>query len=366
MTPTPVLSVCRSCAQKLRVPPDRLGQVGRCPTCGRAFPPVGAARRRRWAGRLVAAYGLFVVVALLLLWVVGEGWGPATLLLYCPRWAVLLPALPVGLAAAACRRRALLGVAVAAAVWVGAGMGYQVRVADTGPRPAGGFVVLSWNTNGRILRPTGFRALLAEAAPDVVLLQEWNAAEPEPAFGPGWNVVPAPHGLWAASPHPVRLATDPAPVAFGRPGAAAAFDVAAPGRPARVVNVHLPTPRPGIAAALARFPGGLDELSAVTADQDQASGAARPLAAGPGLFVVAGDFNLPGESRVFRRHWGDLRDAFAEAGVGFGYTKFTRWHGIRIDHILHDPGAACDWCRVGPDLGSDHYPLLARIAPPAR
>src|SRR5690349_1978374 len=91
---------CRSCGQKLRVPPDRRLKVGRCPRCGLTFPPLGAARwprLRRWTGRLVVAYVVLVAVALFLLWGVGEAWGPATLLLYAPRWGGLLPCLPLAI-----------------------------------------------------------------------------------------------------------------------------------------------------------------------------------------------------------------------------------------------------------------------------
>ena len=99
------------------------------------------------------------------------------------------------------------------------------------------------------------------------------------------------------------------------------------------------------------------------ADQDHASGVARMMAAGNlrGPLVVAGDFNLPPESRVFRRHWGDLTDAFGAAGFGFGSSKHTSWHGVRIDHILYNRSWTCEWCGVGPALGSDHSPVIAHL-----
>ena len=68
---------------------------------------------------------------------------------------------------------------------------------------------------------------------------------------------------------------------------------------------------------------------------------------------------MPSDSTIFARHWSRYSDAFEEAGLGFGYTKFTRWHGIRIDHLLSDRGLSVVQCRVGPDVGSDHRPLIA-------
>jgi vancomycin resistance protein VanJ len=88
--------------------------------------------------------------------------------------------------------------------------------------------------------------------------------------------------------------------------------------------------------------------------------------ASPHPLVVAGDFKLPPESQVFRRHWGDLHDAFAEAGFGFAWTKETSWDRARIDHVLHDRDWTCYWCRVGPAVGSDQRPLIAHVGPPPR
>jgi endonuclease/exonuclease/phosphatase (EEP) superfamily protein YafD len=79
----------------------------------------------------------------------------------------------------------------------------------------------------------------------------------------------------------------------------------------------------------------------------------------PRPVLVAGDFNLPVDSVVYRRSWSWLTNAFSQAGTGFGSTKFTRWHGVRIDHVLGGPGWHCRRCWVGPDVGSDHRPVIA-------
>jgi vancomycin resistance protein VanJ len=367
--PAPAVIVCRGCGQKLRVPADRFGRPGKCPKCGRAFPAVGRprSRLRRWTGRLTAVYLGCVAVALVLLLGVGEAWWPGTLLLYAPRWPLLLPLPPLAAAAAAFRRRALVPLAAAALAWLWWGMGFVVGGAlAERVWPVDGLVVMSWNADGSVRDREGFRALLAAEAPDVVLLQEFGPGE-EDAFGPGWNVARSPGGLAAAARHPLTFVAELRPNTFHRPGTAAVFDVGVSRGPVRVLNVHLPTARPGLEDVLARRRAGLAELEAVTADQDDASGTARVLAAAPPQpMVVAGDFNLPPESRVFRRHWGDMPDAFARAGFGFGWTKETSWHGARIDHVLYDRSWTCYWCRVGPALGSDHRCLIAHVGPAAR
>lgn len=75
--------------------------------------------------------------------------------------------------------------------------------------------------------------------------------------------------------------------------------------------------------------------------------------------MIAGDFNLVVESAIYRRHWSRCRNAFSRVGRGFGYTRVLRRFSARIDHVLScgswDPVAV----ELGPDLGSDHLPLIA-------
>jgi endonuclease/exonuclease/phosphatase (EEP) superfamily protein YafD len=64
---------------------------------------------------------------------------------------------------------------------------------------------------------------------------------------------------------------------------------------------------------------------------------------------------------IFRREFGDYQDAFSVAGWGYGYTKFTRVHGVRIDHVMCDGAWQAMKCWVGPDVGSDHRPVIAKF-----
>jgi len=86
--------------------------------------------------------------------------------------------------------------------------------------------------------------------------------------------------------------------------------------------------------------------------------------------IVAGDFNMPVESSIYQHVWGGYRNAFSSAGIGYGWTQRARAKrlatsiGIRIDHILTGKGVVTRNCEVGPDIGSDHLPLLADIEVP--
>jgi endonuclease/exonuclease/phosphatase (EEP) superfamily protein YafD len=74
-----------------------------------------------------------------------------------------------------------------------------------------------------------------------------------------------------------------------------------------------------------------------------------------------GDFNLPVESAIYRANWAGFTNAFSQQGLGFGYTKHTRWHGIRIDHVLARSGWDIERAWVGPSAGGDHLPVIVEL-----
>ena len=87
-------------------------------------------------------------------------------------------------------------------------------------------------------------------------------------------------------------------------------------------------------------------------------------AAVAGPVLLAGDFNTPPESAIFRRLWTPYTDAFGAAGWGWGYTFIGGRTRVRIDHILAGPGWYCERCWVGPDVGSPHRPVITDLTWP--
>jgi endonuclease/exonuclease/phosphatase (EEP) superfamily protein YafD len=130
-----------------------------------------------------------------------------------------------------------------------------------------------------------------------------------------------------------------------------------------VVSAHLMTPRDGIEAMIHSRLGGLEAFRDITGVQRAESALLRRwAAAAPGSLLLAGDFNLTVEHPLYRHEWSSYANAFSEAGLGLGQTKFTRLFGIRIDHILCGTGWRPVDCWVGPDVGSDHRPVLADLS----
>lgn len=130
-------------------------------------------------------------------------------------------------------------------------------------------------------------------------------------------------------------------------------------------GVHLQTPRDALqdlaSGGITYFPASARKGQAGRRDESTAARAwidplteQRPL-------VVMGDFNLPEESGIYRDVWGDLTNVFDVGGFGVGWTKRTRFLGVRIDHILVGRGFHVGRVRLGPALGSDHRPLIAEL-----
>jgi endonuclease/exonuclease/phosphatase family metal-dependent hydrolase len=306
-------------------------------------------------------YLALVLVAWAVLALTADRWWLGTLLLFGPRWVLAVPLL-VLLPAAAVRRRALLAsLSVAAVLLAGPVTGFCLPTARLShPRPLASLRILTCNTDGLDLRPGAFRQLLMETGPDIVALQEWQPEfEAEVFAGGDWHIHHA-GGPCLASRYPVGR-TQAVRDKMGWRDIIVRHDLKMPGGTLYFYNAHLATPRSGLQEVVDRGWAGEPEMRANAALRFGESEAAAALVAQTdgGAVLVAGDFNLPCESTIYRQYWGGFADAFPAAGFGWGHTKFTRWWGVRIDHILAGPGWHCRRCWVGPDVGSDHRPVIA-------
>lgn len=117
--------------------------------------------------------------------------------------------------------------------------------------------------------------------------------------------------------------------------------------------------RPSCAPA----PGGIDRLETENEQREYEARVARAWVNGgtAPLALVAGDFNTPVESDIFREYWGGFQDCHSVAGWGFGFTKRTRRIGVRIDHVLAGPGLQCLEARTVSGTDGDHRPLVVHL-----
>jgi endonuclease/exonuclease/phosphatase (EEP) superfamily protein YafD len=333
-------------------------------SAGERAATTGAIRPTRWqqiVSALVISYT--VLLAILCAWMYwrGDVGRFATLLLFGPRWMFGIPLPLLAVLALIWRRRMLWVLAVAMVVLVVPFMGLVVHWPAGGDPPTN-FRLLTFNVSRGLVDIPRLAQMIAETRPDLVVLQEGDQYA-NYLWPPGWYAIvqdefivasPWPLEKQEFLPHPWALTTK----------VVVRFQVQAPGRTVQLFDIHLRTPRAGLDAVLRRKNDAGQKLDNVLEERDVESiTTSRWIADFEGSKLVAGDFNMPVESAIFRRDWTWLNNAFSKTGLGFGYTKLTDVgrlrYGTRIDHVLYDDNWQCVRAWVGENLGSDHLPLFA-------
>ena len=134
-----------------------------------------------------------------------------------------------------------------------------------------------------------------------------------------------------------------------------------------VATAHLLSPREGLNAARLKQPGGLPEWQEnFEMRMIQARKLAQDLSGNPRPLILAGDLNAPDSSPVIAAlRAAGLRDSFATAGVGFGFTHGhslrTRFSFLRIDHVMVSSQIGVKGSAVGGAQASQHRPVIADL-----
>lgn len=77
--------------------------------------------------------------------------------------------------------------------------------------------------------------------------------------------------------------------------------------------------------------------------------------------IICGDFNNTAYSYAYREITRDMKDAFVEAGRGFGRSYDFKFFPIRIDYVLVDEHfEVADFETFDVEL-SDHFPIMGRV-----
>ena len=324
----------------------------------------------RLLGYAAWGYAFVVIAACAVMYLLGDRWWPATMLLFSPRWLIALPLALLVPLALWLNRRLLFPLLLSALVIFGPFMGLRFPIEK--PKPVAGplFRVLTCNIHGGGASEKALLSLVEEVRADLVALQECP-----PEMGkrmPGWFVLQE-GGLALMSRRPFlsqgSLLTVRVPYRW--PGVSMLHArVALPGGEVTVCSIHLPTPRFGLQGLLnKRTVLDLAKSGEVVDEtwyrESNARTVREAMDALPGPVVVAGDFNTPVESRIYRTVWGDLTNAFDSVGRGYGITQRVSVKGFgfgaRIDHVLTGAGLVPRVCEVGPDVGSDHLPVIADV-----
>ena len=319
------------------------------------------------------AYLVGAALAAGMLWGLGDAWWPATVLLFIGRWVLLLPLVLLVPVVVMRAPRLLVPLAMGALVVVGPVMGFRTGMGAPAQPPAGTPLrIVSFNLNGGDAIAFVLDQILDEWEADVVALQECGSAMHAATRRlEGWFV----HGvrrLCFLSRYPIvdtavmdrrafAISEAAGPAGIGGAADVARYRITTPAAPLNVTNLHLETPRKGLQGALE---GTLNvtKLSENTLlRRFEAEHASRWVNDGGVPLVVAGDFNTPVESRIFRANWGSFVNAFSQVGRGFGATRLNGWIRVRIDHVLTLGNVSPVRVSLGRPLESDHLPVIADL-----
>jgi len=382
--PSNVVVRCAARTHRVRLARGRFWAAARCPACGATVDPTRVRRVGAWLARIARpaaprlvprvlwlatiAYLLLVVAAAIAVWFLADRWWLATVFLFGPRWVLALPLAILIPAALLWDRPLLAPLFVSTLTVLGPVIGLHTgwRRLFVGPDPSQDIRVMTFNTEGgrgMSWTPTG---VLEGLEVDVAALQECAPAIAERVRAlDGWH-TDARAGACLISRFPILAVAQMDRDAFrdaGGAGLVVTYTLAVGDREIRLTNLHLDTPRKGLEAIRA---GDVSEGAPILEGKSLLREFEHRFArrwvdtlAGPRL--VAGDFNSPPESPMFRTHWGDWQNAFDLVGVGLGGTRLNGWIRARIDHILADDSWTVVRSWLGPDLGSDHAPLLADL-----
>lgn len=313
---------------------------------------------------LAWAYLAIVLLFLAMLRLAGDRWWVATLFTFGPRWLPLIPAPIVLVLAAMFHRRSLIVAGVALGVVLGPIMGFclgwRAWLTDAGDLSKRKIRVMSYNAGGG--RDADFIRLVEAEKPDIIVLAEWGYRPLPHELGGDWHFEKI-AATSVASRFPIihtEALQSERLEQWNRPAGRSELDT--PWGPINVLSLHLETPREGLAEVRWSLWRGKAEMQRTTEIRHTESELSSQLTdSAPGPWIIAGDFNMPVDSTIYQTFWSRWRDTFSVAGFGYGYTKFARFWGVRIDHIL----AGNDWAVlsawVGPDLGGDHRPIFADV-----
>ena len=298
----------------------------------------------------------------------------ATMLLFGPRWLLLLPLLLLVPLATMCNRRLLIPLVISAFLIVGPLMRFNLPLGKVGSNYSGAekLRVLSCNIDGAHCDISHLVSVIKEMSVDIVALQECPE-EIKLLLPVGWYMIK--DGSFAIiSRFPVRKVntvqiTSPK---SKWPGTFLLHTIVhSPDGDIAVCTIQLPTPRVGLMRILDRYSFvRLSRSGKFYEETDRRRHVAleirRYIETISMPVIIAGDFNTPVDSTIYRLVWSSFKNAFSEVGLGYGWTQRVSVRGFyyssRIDHILTGKGLKPLLSEVGPDIGSDHLPLIADIA----
>jgi len=323
------------------------------------------ARKRRHPVLVLTVCGYLAM--LLLLWAiihfVGERWWLAALILFGPRWVLAIPLALLAPLALWRSPKLLWVLAICVIVLAGPlmdlcipwgrvfhsrGSGFQVRV-------------LTCNTHANAIRKAELAQLIDSTQPQVVALQEWSGGYDGPTLGEGKWYVLTDHELRVQSRWPIRKVGHIVSEGWAY-GSAIHYEIQSPSGTIPFFALHLASPHNALESAVNLEDTAARQIEGNQAQRRQQSeDLSRAAQAAGERVILAGDFNLPRDSEIYRDSFSTFEDAFSAGGFGFGWTYTHHGTSTRIDHVLSGIGWKCRRCWAAASVGSPHRPLIAEL-----
>ena len=322
---------------------------------------------------IVATLGILYLLVLLILWwaihsSLNSHW-LVTLFLFSPRWVVALPLLILIPITLLFRWRWTWIYLLHVVVIIFPILGFHVGSSGVDTRPDDHVLrVLTCNTGGGELSQDALVNLIHEHEVDVLLLQECRGNIAKALFETlGWQhrqrrqiAIGSSFDLGEA-----EVVAAMSEKHYRVPVAVACHLIWKTNNEITInlVSVHLPTFRPAFEKlrAMDMNAGAIAVQERSRLYDELAGQIPSSLDPNEAPLIIAGDFNVPVDSVHYQTFWNGYQNAFEAQGSGLGYTKFTRFHGVRIDHVLLNSPWSVRSCQVGPDLGGDHRPVLVEL-----
>ncbi|WP_426357628.1 endonuclease/exonuclease/phosphatase family protein [Pseudocolwellia sp. HL-MZ19] len=227
---------------------------------------------------------------------------------------------------------------------------------------ASSFKLLSLNMGGGSAGKY-LKTLMARENPDVFLFQETSLKNIEGVFDATWNYQ-CDKNLCIASKYSFTKIGEFSRRIFGGWGNFAAYyELSINGKTLPLMNVHLETPRP-ILSDLIGLSINMRDIESFRENKSLEASMITTWASSQSNFVMTGDFNMTTNERLYRDYFYSYQNAFNTAGLGVNYTKYTSWHGVRIDHTLASNNMTIERADVMPSLGGDHRAIVTIISLP--
>jgi endonuclease/exonuclease/phosphatase family metal-dependent hydrolase len=238
---------------------------------------------------------------------------------------------------------------------------FQISI-PTSTQPGTTVKILSMNIGGGV-NTKYLKNTLHREQPDIILLQEANLQHVKDIFPESW-VNECDGGLCFASNYTFkRVGEFERKIISGWGHFANYYELSINGQTLPIMNLHLETPRHILSDAL-HLNVNWSAIKEFNEKKSTQSQLIETWLAGQSGFVMAGDFNMTVEEQLFQKHFSQFKSAVEEGANGVAYTKYTKWHGVRIDHVLVSDDLRIEDTRILPSVGGDHRAILTTIILP--